>query len=241
MSDTTEDRFLNGRVIVRQTVTGFRAGLDAVMLAAAVPAGARDCALELGAGAGTASLCLAARVGGCSVTGAEIDPALVGLANLNARANGIAPHVAFVVADIFELPQELKRDFAHVLCNPPFHDGGEISPDSSRDRALRDGGRLGDWIEAGLKRTASNGTFTVIVRADRMSEALARLPERGVSIFPLWPRAGEASKRVILQICKGRRAASTLLPGLVLHNADGSYTPEADSILRDGAALTIAA
>ena len=43
--------FLDGRVIVRQPETGFRAGLDAVMLAAAVPRG-RCKALELGAGAG---------------------------------------------------------------------------------------------------------------------------------------------------------------------------------------------
>jgi tRNA1Val (adenine37-N6)-methyltransferase len=241
VSTATEDRFLNGRVIVRQTATGFRAGLDAVMLAAAVPAGSNDDALELGAGAGTASLCLAARVGGCSVTGVEIDPMLAGLANANAQANGMALRVAFVAADIFELPKELKRDFAHVLCNPPFHDGGEISPDAGRDRALRDSGRLGDWIEEGVKRTVSNGTTTVIVRADRMNEALARLPERGVSIFPLWPRAGEAARRVILQACKGSRAASSLMAGMVLHNADGSYTPAADRVLRDGAALTITA
>jgi len=58
-------------VIVRQPETGFRAGLDAVMLAAAVPDGAT--ALELGAGAGTASLCLAARLPSIAITGIEID------------------------------------------------------------------------------------------------------------------------------------------------------------------------
>ncbi len=55
------DKFLNGRVIVRQPEQGFRAGLDAVMLAAAVPDGAN--ALELGAGAGTAVDAAAGRGG----------------------------------------------------------------------------------------------------------------------------------------------------------------------------------
>ena len=32
----SEDRFLDGAVFARQSLTGFRAGLDAVMLAAAV-------------------------------------------------------------------------------------------------------------------------------------------------------------------------------------------------------------
>ena len=105
---------------------------------------------------------------------------------------------------------------------------------------MRDQDRLGAWMEAGLKRTASGGTFTAIVRADRMSEALAQLPQRGLTIFPLWPRAGHPAKRVILQVRKGGRAATALLPGLVLHSADGSYTPEANRVLRDGAALAVA-
>jgi len=237
VSETTLDTFLNGRLAVRQMRAGFRAGLDAVMLAAAVSAMADDAVLELGAGAGTASLCVAARVPDCTVTGVEIDPSLASLANDNAEGNGMAARVRFIACDVFNLPPDLKREFAHVLCNPPFHDGGEVSPDAARDRALRDQGELGAWIEAGLKRTISGGTFTAVVRADRMSEALARLPDHGVSIFPLWPRSGEPAKRIILRTRKGSRAASALLPGLVLHNSDGSYTREAECVLRDAAPL----
>jgi tRNA1(Val) A37 N6-methylase TrmN6 len=237
---TTDDKFLGGRVIVRQMQSGFRAGLDAVMLAAAVPARTGDEVLELGAGAGTASLCLAARVPDASIVGVEIDVALAGLANDNAKTNGARQRVRFVAGDAFDLPKELRRDFAHVLCNPPFHDDrGEASPDASRDAALHDKGKFGDWMELGLKRTTSGGTFTTIIRADRLSEALTRLPERGVSVFPLWPRDGEPAKRVILQALKGSRAASKLLPGLVLHNADGTYTAKADAILRAGASLAL--
>lgn len=98
MSAVTEDGFLDGRLRICQPERGFRAGLDAVMLAAAVPAGAGDSALELGAGVGTASLCLAARTG-CRVTGIEIEPALVELANANAARNGMAGQVTFQAGD----------------------------------------------------------------------------------------------------------------------------------------------
>lgn len=237
MSGITEDRFLGGRVVVRQPADGFRAGLDAVMLAAAVPARMGDEVLELGAGVGTASLCLAARVAGCLVFGAEIDPAFVELANANARANGA--QAWFDRADVFDLPKSLKREFAHVLCNPPFHDAsGEASPDPAKDRALR-GGRLGDWLVACVKRTKVGGTFSTIIRADRLSEALSHLPLRGVSILPLWPRERVPAKRVIVQVLKGSGAAPALLPGMVLHDATGAYTPEADAVLRDGASLAL--
>jgi tRNA1(Val) A37 N6-methylase TrmN6 len=238
VTGTSEDRFLGGRVIVRQSVDGFRAGLDAVMLAAAIPASAGDTALELGAGAGTAGLCLAKRVENLTITGLEIDGRLTDIANANAAANGVDERVLFVTGDVLDPPAELRKPFDHVFCNPPFHEG-QTSPDAARARALQDDGRLADWLATGLKRTASGGTFTLIIRADRLGEAMAALPVRGVTIFPLWPRAGEPAKRVVIQVRNGARTPLGMLPGLVLHDAGGGYTEEADAVLRDGAALTL--
>ena len=74
------ETFLDGKVRATQPENGFRSGLDAVMLAAAVPAQAGQTALELGAGVGTASLCLLARVRDLALTGVEIDKNLTALA-----------------------------------------------------------------------------------------------------------------------------------------------------------------
>jgi tRNA1(Val) A37 N6-methylase TrmN6 len=231
------ETFLDGKVRVNQPESGFRSGLDAVMLAAAVPARGGQTALELGAGAGTASLCLLARVPGLALTGIEIDKNLAGLAGDNAAANGM--QADFACADIFALPSELKRDFDQVFCNPPFHYESQASPDPVRAAALMDLGRLEDWLKAGLQRTVSGGFFTAILRADRLNQALAALPEKGVAVFPLWPKAGEAAKRVIVQVRKGSNVPFVLLPGLVLHQVNGAWTPEADDVLRRGNALAL--
>ncbi len=239
-AEFTEDKFLNGRVIVRQKVTGFRSGLDAVMLAAAVPAHDSDEVLELGSGAGAASLCLAKRTG-CSVFGLEIDPALAALADENAAENELT-RATFTSGDVHDIPPALRRAFDHVMCNPPFHDDeGRISPDPSRAVALQDRGALGDWLKEGMRRVVSNGTFTTILRSDRIGEALVALGSYGVSIFPLWPRRNEPAKRLIVQVIKSSRAPLAMLPGLVLHESDGRYTPAANAVLRDGAALVPAA
>jgi tRNA1(Val) A37 N6-methylase TrmN6 len=231
------DTFLDGRVRVTQSESGFRSGLDAVMLAAAVPAVSAQTALELGAGSGAASLCLTARVGNIRVTGVERDAALAALAQDNAAANGA--DCRFIAADIFVLPPELKRDFDQVFANPPFHGEGQASPDPARAAALMDKGLLRDWLKLGLQRTVSGGFFTAILRADRLNDGLAALPERGLCVFPLWPRQDEAPKRVIVQARKGSNAPFALLPGLVLHQQDGSWTPEADAVLRRGNALAL--
>jgi len=60
-----------------------------------------------------------------------------------------------------------------------------------------------------------------------------------VCAFPLWPRQGVLPKRVIVQARKASRAPFSLLPGLILHQADGSWTPEADLVLRRGSALAL--
>ena len=229
--------FLDGKVIAAHPEGGFRSGTDAVLLAAAVPAQAGQMALELGAGAGTASLCLLARVAGVALTGVESDAESVRLAHANAQTNKTAAH--FVHADIFNLASDLRRDYDHVFCNPPFHEGGQTSPDAARARALADDGTLAQWLSTGLQRTVSGGYFTAILRADRTPEALGALGQRGLHLLPLWPRIGLPAKRVILMARKGSRAPFALLPGLVLHEADGAYTAEADAILRDGAALAM--
>mgnify|MGYP001442367845 CR=1 FL=1 len=238
MRASSEDGFLAGKLKIRQPQTGFRAGLDAVVLAAAVPAASGDEVLELGAGVGTAALCLARRVAGLRVLGVEIVRELVDIAKKNAETNALADRVAFADADALALPATLRRPFDHVFCNPPFYGRqGEVSPDPGRARAKMDGGRLADWLKSGLKRARSGGSFTAIVAADRLAESLSVLPEGGVTVFPLWPRAGEAAKRTILQVRIGARTPLRLLPGLILH-AEGGYTAEADAVLRGEAALS---
>jgi len=233
------DRFLGGRIALRQPARGFRSGLDAVMLAAAVPAKAKDTVLELGAGAGVASLCLAARVPGCTIVGLEIDPELVALANGNTARNGLESRVRFLPGDVCDPPRGVRTGFDHVFANPPFHDPrSDASPVAERARAKRDAGQLATWLAMGLKRTASNGTFTLILRADRLGEALAALPATGVTVFPLWPKADRPAKRILIQTRKSARAPLAVLPGLVLHRRDGGYTPGADAVLH-GAPLSL--
>jgi tRNA1Val (adenine37-N6)-methyltransferase len=231
------ETFLDGRVKIAQPESGFRSGLDAVMLAAAVPARGGQTALELGAGAGTAGLCLLARVSDIALTGVEIDRNLVALAADNAAAN--AMRAEFVCADIFALSSALKRDFDQVFCNPPFHGEGQVSPNEMRATALMDQGQMEEWLRIGLQRTISGGFFTAILRADRLNQALAALPQKGVAVFPLWRKAGEAAKRVIVQARKGSNAPFALLPGLVLHQVNGAWTPEADDVLRRGNVLAL--
>jgi tRNA1(Val) A37 N6-methylase TrmN6 len=238
--EVTRDRFLGGRVIADQPKHGFRAGHDTVLLAAAVPAGAGDQVLELGSGAGIASLCLAHRVPGVTVLGLEIDAELVRIANANAGLNSMSHRARFETADIVTFRH--TQIFHHVFFNPPFHpDTGQASPEPSRDRAKRDADdAITRWTRVALALTKEGGTVTAILRADRVGEMLMEAAGARVIVLPLIPKPGLMPKRSIVRIVKGQHGGLVHAPGLTLHEVDGRNTEAAEAVLRHGQALPFA-
>ena len=241
----SEDKLLGGRIVLNQPSRGARAAIDPVLLAAAVPARTGDRVLEAGTGTGAAALCLARRVTGCRVVGIEKDERLAALAGGNAAANRLGRRVRLVPGDILTPPASLKLgSYDHVMANPPHLRAERVrpSPVAGRREAYIEGpAGLAAWVRFGLAMARRGGCITMIHRADRLDEVLGCLSEStgGLVIFPLWPKQGQPAKRVIVQARKGIAAPLRLAPGLVLHEADGGYTPRARAILWDGAALDV--
>jgi tRNA1(Val) A37 N6-methylase TrmN6 len=238
-NDFTLDRFLGGRLTITQPKKGFRAGHDTVLLAATVPAEAGSHCLELGAGTGVASLCLAARIPGVFVLGLEIDQDLVRLANENAARNGLTNCARFEPGDVARLGA--AGPFDHVFFNPPFHPvSGNPSPNMGRDRAMRDADdAVSAWTRVARASTRSGGTVTAILRADRADEMLDERGSDAATLFPLFPHAGEPPKRVIVQLELGHSGPVRQAAGLVLHATDGRNTEGAEAVLRRGARLRL--
>lgn len=243
----TEDALLGGRVRLRQPATGFRAAIDPVLLAAAVPAAAGESVLDVGAGVGAAALCLAARIGDCRVFGIEIQQDLVRVAGENVALNALTGRVDIVTGDLTRPPPRLAAGtFDHVMANPPYHEAGRVdrSPYAGKAAAsIETVGGLADWVGFCLAMVRRGGSVSFVHRADRLDALLARLSPRAgaIVVFPLWPDAAGSrpAKRVIVQARKGLATPLRLARGLALHADGGGYTAQAEAILRDGAALEL--
>ena len=232
---------LNKQVELHQHEEGFKTSIDAVLLAAACPVQDGERILDLGCGVGGASFCALHRVAQTTLTGIDILPEVVKLAQKNALLNKMKERTHFRCIDIrdFEL-----LDFDHVICNPPFLDAGEHlrSPSKAKATAMgfgEDDIDLKDWVDCAYRSIRGQGSLTMIHRAAEVDEILRVMGKRfgAIEILPLWPKAGREAKRVIIRARKNRKSGAQILPGLVLHEEDGGYTPQAEKILREGKAL----
>lgn len=231
----TLDAFLGGRLQIAQPASGYRAGLDAMLLAAAVPAGAR--LLEAGCGVGAALLAVALRRPKAHLIGVEREVAIGDLAAANVVRNGLGDRVRIEIGDVLA---DTGGGFDGVFCNPPYFEAGrgQAPADSKRHAYVADQ-PLDRWVARLADRLIGGGTLTLIHRADSLADLLAALRGRlgGVKVLALHPRAGVSATRVIVWATKGSRAAPSIAPGLVIHAQGGGFTPLIDACLKGEAEL----
>ncbi len=239
MTGETPGHLLGGAVRYSQLASGFRTGIEPVLLAAAIPARNGERVLEAGTGAGAALLGLAARRPGVVALGVERDPTLAALASRNIAANGWSARLSVTAADVVEAGATLGR-FDHACANPPWHDAASTASADAARRAAKQGwaGLVASWASALASCLVRHGSLTFILPVALLTEALAGLDaaDCGTRVLaPLWPKPSRQAKLILVQGRKGGRGHDRVIPGLVLHRPDGSSTEEAERILRAGA------
>ena len=233
----TLDNFLGGRIKLVQPSYGYRAGIDPIFLAASLHPKPHEKILDVGAGVGAASISLAVRCPHAKIFGLEVQSNLVQLALTNIEANQVQERVEMINGDLLSAPSCIKlNSFDHIMTNPPYYEYNrtQSSPDPGKAQANTETVDLGKWIKACLKMLKPKGVFTMIHRAERLTEILSHLGNHvgELVIFPLWPGANKAARRVIIQGRKNIRGEIRLASGMMLHGGAEKYTPEAEAILR---------
>ena len=239
---TTIDALLDGRLSLRQPAKGHRAGTDALLLAALARSLPGDHVADFGSGVGTAGLALALFEPLRRVILAEIDPDQAGLAQENIIRNQLEGRVSVVIADL-TLPAAMRAAGLGegavdlVIMNPPFFDPAHTrsSPVAQRRGAHHmPSGDLAHWLKGARRCLKPKGHVAMIHRADALEQIMmAMKPGFGrITIRPVYPREGKPAHRLLVSARLNSKTPTVILPGLVLHDQDGSFTPQAEAIHR---------
>jgi tRNA1(Val) A37 N6-methylase TrmN6 len=243
LGEIVEDRLLDGRLVLRQPKKGHRAGSDAILLAAALPAFSGPLA-DFGAGVGTVGLAAALLRSELKVTLIERDAELAALATANIALNGFVGRVESVAADVAAVGATaglVPTSFGCVAMNPPFFAAEEArpSPIANRRAAHVADQPLALWLKAARRLLKPDGQIAIIHRAEALGEILdgLRTGFGGVAVIPIHAVAEKPAIRVIVSASRGSRRQLTLLPAFVLNGPDGRFTELSEAVHRGRAPL----
>lgn len=118
----------------------FRPGTDSFLLSSLPPAYRRSAGLRSGRGTGLLGLLLLQRQPDLHVTGVDIQPRAIALAEKAAVENGLTDRLMFQCADLRQIRHGFPTGrFDLAVCNPPYYPpgSGKTAADPSRQIAGR--------------------------------------------------------------------------------------------------------
>ena len=243
LSLLSDDKFLGGAINIYQLLDGFRSGIDAVLLAAAVPDLGELRVLDAGCGVGVVTAAIAARCERAEIDGIEIEAIAAKTAEMNMRRNRFDDRVSIVNGDLSERVTKLetlglrRESYDYVVANPPFFDEGHSITSRNPLKRLAnsgDGALLDDWMRFIAAMAKPSGYFLMIHLAHQLPKILEAAQGRfgDLTVYPFYPKEGDAAVRLLVRGRKGAKGPFKLLSGMVLHGGDGKFLSEADAILR---------
>lgn len=241
----TVDAFHRGRFwLVQPQRAGHRAGMDAMMLAAAVPGSFRGPLADFGAGAGAAGLAVVSRCEGATALLVERAPEMAAFAEatLAHPANRhLAGRAAVLRADVTLAGKArvaaglADNSFDFAIMNPPFNEARDrATPDALRREAhVMEDGLFESWVRTAAATVRPRGGLAVIARPSSLPALLAALSGRfgSAEIVPVHPRPGRPAIRIVVRAVRGARGGLALHPPLMLHEGPAHrFSARADTI-----------
>lgn len=244
------DAFHRGAFHLAQPDDGHRAGMDALVLAAAVPSGFAGTLADLGAGSGAAGLAVLARCPQARATLVEREPRMVEAARLTLDLPGnsaVSGRANILAADVELSGRErvaaglADNAFDFAIMNPPFNapEDRTTRDDLRRSAHVMRSGLIEAWIRTASAIVRPGGHVAIIARPVSLPHILAAFEGRlgGAEIVPVHPRPGAAAIRIVVRGRRGSRAKLSLLPPLILHGEGHALSPRADAIVNGAGGL----
>jgi tRNA1Val (adenine37-N6)-methyltransferase len=219
LPDESMDEFMDGRLKLIQSKTGYRFSIDAILLSQFVTIKRGDRIVDLGTGCGIIPLILLLTKPVGHTFGLEIQRDLADQAARNTLLNGYQNRMGVILGDI-KNPPFAPSSADVVTCNPPYRprNSGRINPDLQRAIARHEMlANLDDILHAASRTLRAKGRLAMIYPAVRLVEVLVRM--RGFNLEPkrlrvVYPGTESEAKLALIEASLGGRKGLKVLPPL---------------------------
>jgi len=224
----TIDPFMDGRLRIIQSKTGYRFSIDALLLSDFVTIKKHDTVVDLGTGCGVIPLSLLAAKPVKHIYCLEIQPDLAFQAIRNAKLNNLENKMSVVIGDMKNLPL-LPSSVNVVVCNPPYRqkESGRINPDRQRAIARHEiHASIEDIIYASKYLLGTKGRLSLIYPAERLTDLVDKLRQTGFEpkkLRVIYPDIGANAKLVLIEAWFAGKNGLRILPPLL---GQGNYSIE---------------
>lgn len=169
-----------------------------------------------------------------NIIGIEVQKEVYDLAVQSVSINNLSDRIKIINMDARDISKKYDTDsFDLITCNPPYFKYIESS--NINDNSVKSIARhellinLEDIVKIGRKLLKNNGSLVMVHRTERLSEIIRLLEENNLApkrMKFIYPKEGENSNLVLIDARKNGNIGLKVLPPLVCHNSDGSYTEE---------------
>lgn len=216
---------------------GFKLGTDSVLLAYFTNTARAKSCCDLGAGTGVLSILLCEKAPGLILDAMEIQPDWAALCRQNLKVNGYDARANVITGDIRAHRELLTAgSYDLVVSNPPYfpEHSGKTAPDESRAQARDERScTLQDICQAAAYLCRWGGSFSLVHRAERLSEVFCAMTAVGIEpkrLRTIQHKANAAPNLVLIEGRRGGRPGLAMEAPLILCQPDGSDSPEAAAL-----------
>jgi tRNA1Val (adenine37-N6)-methyltransferase len=242
----SEDTLFGGRIKFFQPAPGhgYRANVDAILLAAFSARANRVSrfAVDLGAGAGAVGLSLFYRGTAERVAFVERDPTLAALCVRNLEANRLAARGSVHPGDIERTLASVAPKLLHaadlVVANPPYvaphRDARARAETRTLARRLARHGELLPFLRAAADALGRRGRACLCYPAHALLEVTTQARQMGLEpkrVRFVHGRPDRPARIALVELSRAKAGGLVVEPPLVETGADGRRTPELASLL----------
>lgn len=236
IDESIDDLQLNGLMLI-QKKSGFRFGVDAVLLSDFANIKKKHRVLDLCTGTGIVPFLVYGKYSPKEVWGVEIQEDMVEMASRSSKLNNTDDIVMFKCADLKDkkLVNELGR-FDVITVNPPYklNNAGILNPNDklaiARHEILCN---LEDVIVSARRLLADNGRMFIVHRPERLADIFGLMRKYNIEpkrVKMIHPSAKKAPNIVLVE---GQRDGGAFLKWeepLYVYDENGNYSEEIDKI-----------